>query len=89
MVQSQILHLAQQALLLALMLSAPAVLGALLVGLLLSLIQAATQLQEQTLVTAAKIVVVNLVLIVLGFWMLDHVRAFCVHAFEQIAGANL
>jgi flagellar biosynthetic protein FliQ len=89
MIENQIFDLASSALKLALVLSAPAVLAALLIGLTLSLLQAATQLQEQTLVTVAKIVAVNVVLLVCGYWMLCQLKQFLVAALEQIARANL
>jgi type III secretion HrpO family protein len=52
---SEVLQLTNQALWLILMLSAPPVITAALVGLLIAFIQAATQLQEQTVQYAAKL----------------------------------
>ena len=54
MLQADILHLTQQALWFVLLLSAPPIIVAAVVGLLIAFIQAATQLQEQTLQYVAK-----------------------------------
>ena len=54
MLNSEALQLVYQALWLVLMLSAPPVLAAAVVGLLIALVQAATQIQEQTLQYALK-----------------------------------
>ncbi len=56
----------QQALFLILILAAPPVLAAMIVGLLVSLIQATTQIQEQTLTFVPKMVAVSLILAFLG-----------------------
>lgn len=56
----------REGLLLVILLSAPPLLASLLVGLLVGIVQAATQLQDQTLAFVPKLVVVVLVLIALG-----------------------
>ena len=54
MLHGDIIHLTQQALWFVLLLSAPPILVAAVVGLLIAFIQAATQLQEQTMQYVAK-----------------------------------
>jgi len=61
---TEAMQLTQQALWLVLMLSAPAVLAAAVVGLVIAFIQAATQLQEQTFQYAAKFFAITLVILV-------------------------
>lgn len=68
--QAQVLHIVEEALWLTVLLSAPVVLAALAVGLIVSLFQAATQIQEQTLAIAPKIVVVYATIAALGAWAL-------------------
>ena len=58
--------IAKEGLYLVLILSAPPVLAALTVGLIVSIMQATTQIQEQTLTFVPKLVAIILVLIVLG-----------------------
>lgn len=67
------------------LLSAPAVLAALVVGLVVSIFQAATQLQEQTLTFAPKLVAVCFVLFVAGQWMLEELVALARDMFLAIA----
>lgn len=64
-----ILRVAQEGLLLALVCSAPPVLAALVVGLLVGVLQAATQIQEQTIGLVPKIAAVAVALVVAGPWI--------------------
>ncbi len=74
----------REALLLVLTLSAPVLVAALAVGLLVSILQAATQVQEQTLSATPKIVAVVVVLMVTGLWMLRTIAVFAAAMFELI-----
>jgi type III secretion protein S len=64
MFNTEAMQLTQQALWLVLILSAPAVLAAAVVGLVIAFIQAATQLQEQTFQYAVKFFAITLVILV-------------------------
>ena len=66
----QAFHLGQQGLYMLLMVSAPILLTVLLVGLVVSLLQAATQINEATLSFVPKVVAAVAVLAVAGPWML-------------------
>jgi len=55
-----------------------------LTGLLISILQATTQLQEMTLVFVPKIVVVMLVIIIFGPWMLNVVTSFTSSLYASI-----
>jgi flagellar biosynthetic protein FliQ len=68
--------IAKQTLFLALILTGPPVLTAMLVGLTISILQATTQVQEQTLTFVPKLVGVITVLAVAGPWMLAQLIAF-------------
>lgn len=76
MTSEAVIDLSQQAIRLTLMLSAPMMLGALLVGLVISLFQALTQINEQTLATIPKIVAIFLLLVISGPWLLDTMTGF-------------
>lgn len=67
---------AKQTLFLALILTGPPVLTAMLVGLTISILQATTQVQEQTLTFVPKLVAVITILAVAGPWMLAQLIAF-------------
>lgn len=61
---------------LILILSAPPLLISLVVGLMISLFQATTQIQEQTLTFVPKIAAVFLTLAVTGYWMMGQMVRF-------------
>lgn len=65
-----VLSLARQALEVTLMLAAPPLIGALITGLLVSVFQAATQINEMTLTFIPKLVAIFVMLVLLGPWML-------------------
>ena len=79
-----VLRIGREALLLTLVLSMPPVGAALVVGLMVSLFQAATQLQEQTLTFVPKLVAIFAVLAVLGLWMVAQLMLFTQSLFENI-----
>jgi flagellar biosynthetic protein FliQ len=76
-------YVCRQALLLVLIVSAPPVMAALVIGLCVSLLQAATQLQEQSLTFVPKLVGVALVLVFGGLWMLRQLAVFTADILEH------
>jgi len=66
-----VMDIGRQAIEMTLLLSAPLLLAALLIGLVISVFQAATQINEQTLSFIPKLVGMFLVLILAGPWMLQ------------------
>ena len=70
MTSQTVLTIAQQALLIAVLVSAPPLLAALVVGLLVSIFQAATQINEQTLSFIPKLLAIFASLVIAGPWML-------------------
>lgn len=75
----------REALLLTLLIAAPLLLAALVVGLITSLVQAVTQVQDQTLAFLPKIVAVVLVAIALLGWLGTHMVEFAVRMFAGAA----
>ena len=82
--QGTVTHLAVQAMTVALMVSAPFLLAGLAVGLIVSIIQAATSIQEQTLSFIPKIMVTGVVIAVGGPWMMDQLVGYTQHLFQSI-----
>ncbi|HCF50220.1 MAG TPA: flagellar biosynthetic protein FliQ [Syntrophomonas sp.] len=76
MYEDIVLGIANEAVLTVLLISAPILGAALLTGLLISILQATTQIQEMTLVFVPKIVVVLLVVLIFGPWMLNILVSF-------------
>ena len=71
MTPETIISLGQRALEMAVLVSAPLLLTALVVGVLISLFQAATQINEMTLSFVPKLLALVLVLLLAGPWMLQ------------------
>lgn len=75
---------ARQALWTVLLLAGPPLLVGLVVGLFVSVIQATTQIQEQTLTFVPKLVVVSVLLIVLASWLLHTMVDFTANLYGLI-----
>ncbi|MCL2082103.1 MAG: flagellar biosynthesis protein FliQ [Oscillospiraceae bacterium] len=58
----------------------------LIVGLIISILQATTQVNEQTIVFVSKILAVFISLIVFGQWMLAQLQDFTLRVFDRIVG---
>ncbi|ULQ59802.1 flagellar biosynthesis protein FliQ [Brucepastera parasyntrophica] len=67
-----------------LMLSAPILVTALVVGLVVAIFQATTSIQEQTLTFVPKIMSILAVLALLGGWMFASLREYTINLFEMI-----
>jgi len=76
MYENIVIGLANEAVVTTLLVSAPMLGAALLIGLLISILQATTQLQEMTLVFVPKIIVVLLVIVIFGPWMLNFMTGY-------------
>ncbi|MFL5351359.1 flagellar biosynthesis protein FliQ [Archangium sp.] len=79
----QLNSILQQALYLVVLTSAPAVVIALVVGLIVAVFQATTQIQEQTLTFAPKLVAVFGILALTGPWIGNQLVRFTYHVFDQ------
>jgi flagellar biosynthetic protein FliQ len=84
MTPESIVSIGQQALLVLLMVSAPMLLAALAVGLLVSIFQAATQINEMTLSFIPKLVAVFVTMVVAGPWILSTLLDYMRRLFMQI-----
>lgn len=80
------IRLLSETLLAAAKMSAPILLATLVVGLLISIVQVVTQIQEMTLTFVPKLAVVMIVCIVLGAWMLAVAVDLAKRMFETAAG---
>jgi len=84
MTQDTVIHLAMQALIVALKVSMPFLLAGLVVGLTVSVFQAVTQIQEQTLSFIPKILVTGVVMAIAGPWMLSQMLAYTQQLYTSI-----
>ena len=83
---TQILDYSIRAVVLILVLSMAPIAVATLVGVLVSLIQALTQVQEQTLGFAVKLVAVSLTLLATAVWMGNEMYQYTVNIFDALPG---
>ena len=77
--------IAGQALYLIIKVSAPVLLVSLVVGLIISIFQTVTSIQEQTLTFVPKIICVFVALMVLGHWMLKSMTEFMVELWSNFS----
>lgn len=84
MSQDFVLSLAENSIFTILLTVGPLLILALVVGLLVSIFQATTQIQEQTLAFIPKIVAVLLGVVFFGPWMLDKVIEFTSSLFQNL-----
>ena len=86
MTDSDVLGIALETMVVALKLSAPILLPALVIGFVISLIQSMTQIQEFTLSFVPKLIGVGLSLLVCGNWMLHTLIAYTNDLFARLPG---
>jgi flagellar biosynthesis protein FliQ len=86
---ADVLDITREALMVTLKVGAPVMLIALVVGLVISLLQALTQIQEQTLAFVPKIVVIFVALMVLMPFMLSELTGFTREIAARIAQGNI
>ena len=80
------MHLLSETLLTAAKVSAPILLAALAIGVVISILQVVTQIQEMTLTFIPKLIAVVVVFLMTGAWMMAVVVEFSKHLFGLIAG---
>jgi flagellar biosynthetic protein FliQ len=80
-----IIDIARQAVYLVLKASAPMLIASLVVGLIVSILQTVTSIQEQTLSFVPKLIAVFLVLILAGSWILNSLREYTVELFTNFS----
>ncbi len=90
MTPEMVVGIGREALLMTLMVAGPLLLAALVLGLIISIFQSITQINEMTLTFVPKILAVALVLMIFLPWMIAKLTDFATHLFDlipQLAGA--
>ena len=82
--QDTVVTLATQAMALALKVAGPMLLAGLVIGLIVSIFQAVTSIQEQSLTFIPKIVGVAALMVVLGPWMLNQLISYAQNLYLSI-----
>ncbi len=83
---SEITDVMYQLFVMAVQLAGPVLIISMVVGIIISIIQAATQIHEQTLTFLPKLVVIGVILVINGSNMLRALQDFTRQIFEMIAG---
>ena len=85
MTEELILKLGQETIKTTAMIAGPMLAGALIIGLVISVLQAITQINEATLTFIPKIVIVALVVVISAPWMLDIMSQFTTELLQNLA----
>ena len=86
MSQADVFNILQNTLTLALELSLPLLLFGLVVGVIVSLFQAVTQINDSTLAQVPKIIAVFVAIGIFGPWMFQQIMQFAVHMVSYLPG---
>jgi flagellar biosynthetic protein FliQ len=86
--ENTVISICQQALVAIVVISAPVAGVALATGLIVSVVQTATQVQEQTLAYVPKLLAVCAALVVAGPWMLSELMRLATAMLEQVAASG-
>ena len=78
-----VVTIASKALYMIIKLSAPVLLISLVIGLVISIFQTVTSIQEQTLTFVSKIIAVFAGLMLLGYWMLNSIKDYMVELWSD------
>ena len=82
--QDTVVNLASQAMTVALKLGGPMLLAGLVIGLVVSIFQAVTSIQEATLTFIPKIIGLALIIVILGPWMLGQLVSYAQNLYMSI-----
>lgn len=86
MTEMEVLSIMQSSILVATKLAAPILLLSMVIGLIISIIQAATQINEQTITFVPKLILIALILLLSGSWMLQTLVDFTKEIFHMMLG---
>lgn len=75
-----------EAFILCVKIGGPVLVISMLIGILISILQAATQIHEQTLTFVPKLLVIGCILVFNGNWMLQQLRDFTMFIFKLVQG---
>ena len=83
--EGQVMDISRDAIYTIILTSAPLLLTSLIVGLIISIFQTVTSIQEQTLTFVPKILAVFAVMLLVGAWMLNNMSGFMVQVWSDFS----
>jgi flagellar biosynthetic protein FliQ len=78
-----VIDIAKEAVFLVLKVAAPMLISSLVVGLIVSILQTVTSIQEQTLTFVPKLIAVFLAIVIFGNWIITSVKDFMVELYSN------
>lgn len=84
MTNAEVLDLLRSGIMVALKLSAPLLILSMAVGVIIAVLQAATQIHEQTLTFVPKLVIVALIFLLAGSWMMETLQEYTIELFGMM-----
>ncbi len=84
MTNSEVMSVMQSALVVGVKLAAPILLLSMFLGILISIIQAATQIHEQTITFVPKLIVIIVLCLFSGSWMLETLQDYTYELFQMM-----
>ena len=88
MTESEVIRIGQEAMRMTLLISGPLLAVSIIIGVIVSLFQSVTQIQEQTLTFLPKLLAICAVLAVAGGWMLEQTVVYAQRSFDRIPEAT-
>lgn len=85
MSQGEILNVFSEGLMLIVKIAGPILMASVVIGLIVAIFQAATQIHEQTLTFVPKLIVIALIFLLSGSWMMKLMIEFIENLFNTIA----
>jgi flagellar biosynthetic protein FliQ len=82
--QEFLVYLGSRGMMVVLQVAGPILLATMAIGIVIAILQAATQIQEMTLTFIPKIVVAAVILLLLGSWMGTKIVSFTIEIFREI-----
>lgn len=82
MTNSQVLAIMQKAIMVAIKIGGPILILSMVLGVIISIIQAATQIHEQTVTFVPKLILIAIICVVFGAWMLETLQDFLYDVFK-------
>lgn len=83
---TDVTYIIKDAIVTMLLVAAPFLLVTAVIGLVVAIVQAATQIQEQSIAFILKIIAVGLILVLLGSWIISILSEFTQRIFESMNG---
>jgi flagellar biosynthetic protein FliQ len=80
-----VIDIARQALWIIIKVSAPILIVSMVIGLIISILQTVTSIQEQTLTFVPKLIGIFLVIMISGNWIMGEIRDFTVELFSNFS----